>query len=281
MAAITDLRPSAIAGTWYPGDPGKLTHSIDQYLATAQPVKIDGQVMAIIVPHAGHRYSGMVAAYAYNSIRGFPINNVAVISPMHHFHPAQLLTTAHDAYVTPLGAIPVNHDLVEALDQYLSAGGRDGLTPVIADEEHSLEIQLPFLQRIITDGFKLVPVMMRDQSPDTARALANGLAKIMPPHSLLVASSDLSHFYSETDARLLDSTILRAIEDFSPENVYLVEAEERGFACGLGAITAVLWAARELGADKVAIVNRATSGDVTGDHTSVVGYGSGVVYKSK
>ncbi len=237
--------------------------------------------MAIIVPHAGHRYSGMVAAYAYNAIRGLPINYVAIISPMHQFHPARLLTTAHDAYVTPLGTVPVDQDLVDDLDRYLTAEIGDGLTPVTADQEHSLEIQLPFLQRVLTAGFKLVPVMMRDQSPDTARALASGLAKIMPAESLLIASSDLSHFYSDAEAKTLDNTILKAIEEFSPENVYRVETEERGFACGLGAITTILWAAREMGADKVAIVNRANSGEMTGDYSSVVGYGSAVVYKTK
>ncbi len=281
MNARQNSRPSPIAGTWYPGDPSTLTRSIDRFLSTAQTPIIDGQIIALIVPHAGHRYSGMVAAYAYNTIRDLPIKNVAVIGIMHQYHPARLLTTAHDAYATPLGSIPVNQDLIAKLDKQLSSTIGDGLTPVKADQEHSLEIQLPFLQRVIRNDFKLVPVMMRDQSPETARALAGGLAKIMPVGSLLVASSDLSHFYSDADSRLLDEAILNAIGDFSPESVYQVEAEGRGFACGLGAITATLWAARDMGADMVKILNHATSGDVTGDRSSVVGYGCGVIYKTQ
>ncbi|MGA9399074.1 MAG: AmmeMemoRadiSam system protein B [Anaerolineaceae bacterium] len=281
MTTGQNLRPSPIAGTWYPGDPATLTRSIDQFLSTAQPQQINGQIKAILVPHAGHRYSGLVAAYAFNAIRGMPVKNVAVISPMHQFHPARLLTTAHDAYVTPLGSVPVNHKLVTRLSSLLKTDFGVGLTPVTADQEHSLEIQLPFLQRVFSDGFELVPVMMRDQSPDTARALANGLAKTMPAGSLLVASSDLSHFYSDVEAKALDGTILKAIGDFSPESVYQVEADERGYACGLGAITTILWAAREMGADKAMILNHATSGDVTGDRSSVVGYASAVIFKTK
>jgi AmmeMemoRadiSam system protein B len=281
MNAVHNQRPSPIAGTWYPGEPATLTLSVDRYLSENTPQKIEGQIKAIIVPHAGYHYSAMVAAYAYNAICGMTINNVAVISPTHHFHPSRLLTTAHNEYVTPLGSIPVNRDLINQLDVELKTEIGEGLTRVSNDQEHSLEIQLPFLQRIYPDGFQLVPVMMRDQSPDIARALANGLQKIMTAKSILVASSDLSHFYTDSEANDLDKVILKAMEEFSPENVYRVEAEGRGFACGLGAITTILWAAREMGANKVSILKHANSGDVTGDRSSVVGYASAVVYKTK
>jgi len=280
MSKIPNLRPSPIAGTWYPGDSRRLAASIDEYLSAASPPQIKGQIKAIIVPHAGHRYSGAVAAYAYNAIRGMRVKNVAVISPMHQLYPGRLLTTAHEAYLTPLGSIPVNRDLIQQLDSVLRTSLDAGLTPIARDQEHSLEIQLPFLQRVYPDGFNLVPIMLRDQMPGTTRMLAEALVKVMPEGSLLVASSDLSHFYSDSDARELDSAILKAIDDFSPEELYQVEAEGRGFACGLGAIAAVLWAARGLGADRVDILNQANSGDITGDRSSVVGYASGVIYKS-
>lgn len=280
MDASQDFRPSPIAGTWYPGDPKKLAASIDGYLAAAGSQPVKGQIKAIIVPHAGHRYSGGVAAYAYNTIREMSLDNVIIISPMHQLAPGRLLTTAHKAYLTPLGPVPVNLELVRELDSILMTTLNEGLLPIARDQEHSLEIQLPFLQRVCPHGFNLVPIMLRDQSPETTRALADALVKVMPEGSLLVASSDLSHFYSDGDAQKLDAAVLKAVQDFSPQQLYQVEAESRGFACGLGAIAAVLWAARGLGADTVDILNRANSGDVTGDRSSVVGYASGVVYKS-
>jgi MEMO1 family protein len=280
MSTTQNIRPSPIAGTWYPGDARRLADSIDGYLSTASTSPVNGQVKAIIVPHAGHRYSGSVAAYAYNAIREKPVKNVAIISPMHQLYPGRLLTTAHEAYMTPLGPVPVNRDLIRQLDSVLLTSLGTGLTPVSKDQEHSLEIQLPFLQRVYPGGFHLIPIMLRDQMPDATHALADALVEVMPEDSLLVASSDLSHFYSDSDARELDAAVLEAIRDFSPEELYQVEAEGRGFACGLGAIAAVLWAARGLGADRVDILNQANSGDITGDRSSVVGYASGVIYKS-
>jgi AmmeMemoRadiSam system protein B len=280
MSKLDNIRPSPIAGTWYPGDATTLARSIDGFLVDAKTPMVRGQIKAIMVPHAGHRYSGSVAAYAYNAIRILDVKNIAVISPMHQYHPGRLLTTAHQAYATPLGTVPVNPDLIRQLDQALISILGEGLTRIARDQEHSLEIQLPFLQRVYPQGFNLLPVMLRDQAPDTTRALAGALVKVLPAESLLVASSDLSHFYTEHDAHQLDGTTLKAIHDFSPESLYQVEADSRGFACGLGAIAAVLWAARELGADRVDILNQATSGDVTGDKSSVVGYASAVVYQS-
>lgn len=280
MGAATNPRPSPIAGIWYPGIAEHLANSIDKFLQNAKPQPVKGHIKAVIVPHAGHRYSGGVAAYAYNSIRELHPKTVAVISPMHQYSPARLLTTAHDAYETPLGQVPVNRDLVRQLTQALMISLGDGLTPIARDQEHSLEIQLPFLQRIYPEGYDLLPVMLRDQAAETTRALADALVQVLPEDSLLVASSDLSHFYTESDALQLDGTILKAIQEFIPDDLYRVESESRGFACGLGAIACVLWAGRKLGANRVDILNQATSGDVTGDRSSVVGYASAVVYQT-
>jgi AmmeMemoRadiSam system protein B len=280
MGEINNPRPSPIAGTWYPGDAEQLADSIDRFLSGAKTRPVKGDLKAIIVPHAGHRYSGGVAAYAYNVVREKHPKTIAVISPMHQYYPARLLTSAHDSYETPLGQVSVNRDLVRQLSQALMTPHGDGLTPIARDQEHSIEIQLPFLQRIYPDGFVLLPVMLRDQSAETARELADALVQLLPEGSLLVASSDLSHFYTENDALLLDGAILKAIHDFSPEDLYQLEAESRGFACGLGAIACVLWAGGKLGANRVDILNQATSGDVTGDRSSVVGYASAVVYQT-
>ncbi len=276
-----DIRPSPIAGQWYPGDPRQLSASVDKYIQEAKLPPLNGEVIAIISPHAGHIYSGPVAGYAFAALKGYKPDLVAVVSPMHYPYQEPLLTTAHEAYETPLGTIPVDLEAVQRLDELLKKALGYGLKRVPRDREHSLEIELPFLQRAIESEYKLLPVMVRDQSSRVTRLLGQCLAKALGGrNALLVASTDLSHFYPEQVANKLDAEMLRCIETFDPEKVIQAEEQGLGFACGRGAVTAVLWAAKDLGADLVKILNHATSGDVTGDTTNVVGYGAAVVLKT-
>ena len=280
MAAISPVRPSPIAGSWYEGDPQELARAVDRYLDQAELPEMTGQVVAVIAPHAGHIYSGPVAGYAFAAIRGRSPDVVAVISPMHHPADFPLLTTAHDAYETPLGQVPVDAGLVATLDARLKDHIKSGLVPVAYDHEHSLEIELPFLQRALQPGFRLLPVMVHSQSPLIAQELGEALAEVLTDqNAILVASTDLSHFYSQPRAEAYDSEMLRRIGTFSPQAIFEAELEQRGFACGLGALGAVLWAAKAMGADTVKVLRHATSGDVTGDLSSVVGYGAAVVLK--
>jgi AmmeMemoRadiSam system protein B len=282
MATIAPVRPSPLAGTWYEGNPAALSRAVDQYLDQAELPELPGEVVAIIAPHAGHIYSGPVAGYAFATVRGMTPDLVAVLSPMHQAYNQPLLTTAHAAYSTPLGQIPVDDAAVAQLDAHLKEILGYGLTRVAYDQEHSLEIELPFLQRALAGDFKLLPVMVRSQSPKISRQLGEVLAETLRGrNALLVASTDLSHFYTQAEALTLDTEMLRRIESFSPEDVFCAEEEQKGFACGLGALTAVLWAARQLGADTVKVLHHATSGDVTGDYSSVVGYGAAVVMRTK
>ena len=277
MATTLDVRPSPIAGQWYPADPRRLANSVDHFIQEAKLPAIEGQVVAVMTPHAGHRYSGPVAGYAFAALRGLQPELVAVVSPMHYLATPALLTTAHAAYETPLGIIPVDQEAMRLLEQALRDAGL-GLTPVRHDPEHSLEIELPFLQRALGAEFRLLPVMVRDPSPEVAQALGQALAKVLAGRtSLLVASTDLSHFYPQPIAKELDTELLRRVAAFDPRGVLQAEEEGKGFACGRGALAAVLWAAKELGANHVQILHYATSGDVTGDYSQVVGYGSAVV----
>jgi MEMO1 family protein len=276
-----DIRPSPIAGQWYPGDPKRLSTEVDRYILDAKLPELNGEVVAIITPHAGHIYSGPVAGYAFAALRGYKPDIVAVVSPMHYPYNEPLLTTAHEAYETPLGIIPVDAEAVKMLNELLEYELGYGLACVRRDREHSLEIELPFLQRVIETPFKLLPVMVRDQSREVTHALGQCLAKTLKGRNAqLVASTDLSHFYPQQVANQLDDVMLRCIESFDPDAVILAEEEGKGFACGRGALAAVLWAAKDLGADKVKILNHATSGDVTGDTSQVVGYGAAVVLRS-
>jgi len=277
---MLDVRPSPIAGTWYEGNAKTLARNIDEYLNDAQLPELEGEVVAVIAPHAGHVYSGPVAGYAFASLRGQTPDLVAVISPMHHPYYEPLMTTAHDAYHTPLGDIPVDHDALLELDGALKSELGFGLSPVSHDREHSLEIELPFLQRALASQWRLLPVMVRAQEPRVSQGLGKALAKVLHDKKfVLVASTDLSHFYNQKNALTYDRFMLEQIEALDPEAAFDAERAGKGFACGLGAVTAVLWASRELGADKVKVLRHATSGDVTGDYSSVVGYGAAVILK--
>ena len=281
MAVIAPVRPSAIAGTWYEGNPKSLARMVDQYLDQAELPELSGKVIAVIAPHAGHVYSGPVAGYAFASVRGTNPDIVAILSPMHQPYYETLLTTAHSAYETPLGRVPVAPDTIAILDSHLRTSLGYGLTPVAYDHEHSLEIELPFLQRALGAWFKLLPVMVRTQSAQVSQQLGEDLAETLRgKKALIVASTDLSHFYSQDEAVAFDTEMLRRIESFSPEEVFSAEEDKRGFACGLGALTAVLWAAKAMGATTVKVLHHATSGDVTGDYSSVVGYGAAVILKN-
>jgi hypothetical protein len=278
---VSDVRPSSIAGTWYEGQPTRLALAVDGYISAASLPELPGKVIAILAPHAGHRYSGPVAGYAFAAVKNSLPQVVAVVSPMHHLYPYHFITTAHSAYATPLGEIPVEHSLLHELDQKLQQRLGYGLTPVVNDPEHSLEIELPFLQRSIRTGFSLLPVMLREQSRATSRHMGEALAEVLSEKkALLVASSDLSHFHKQAAANTLDAAMLAGVESFSPDTIFELEQSGRGEACGFGALAAVLWAAKALGADTVRVLKHATSGDVTGDFQRVVGYAAAVVLKT-
>lgn len=279
MNAIPEIRPSPIAGTWYSDDPRRLAAQIDRFLNSVSFDAIDGRVVAVIAPHAGLRYSGRTAAHAFAAVAGQTRNPVAVLSPFHNYHPATVLTTAHSAYATPLGKVAVRHDLLGAIDCEMHIAGLGELVRMRADPEHALEIELPFLQRVLPDEFGLVPLMVRTQQESVCERLGTILAKVLTqPNALLVASTDLSHFYPARIANQLDKTVLERIEQFDPAGVFRVQEEGRGYACGAGAVVTVLHAARLMGADAVKVVHYSTSADETGDESSVVGYGAAVVY---
>jgi AmmeMemoRadiSam system protein B len=279
-----DTRPSPIVGQWYAADASRLAEEVDGYVEAAEMPEIRDEVVAVIAPHAGYRYSGAVAGYAFASLKGLTPEIVAVFSPMHQPYYGELFTTAHDAYQTPLGIIPVHQGALNALDANLKAELGFGLTRVAEDGEHSLEIELPFLQRVLGGEFQLLPVMVRDQSVRTALGLGIALAELFLDGGLffkksfiMVASTDLSHFHAQSEANQLDKKMLGAIESFDPELVIRTEEKGEGFACGRGAVAAVLQASKILGADRARRLHYATSGDIRGDYSNVVGYGAAVV----
>ncbi len=278
---MTDVRPSPIAGTWYPADAETLARSIDKQLAEASDEPPPGTVVGLIAPHAGHRYSGGVAAHAFRLVAGLRFDCVALLAPLHHPYPQAVVSTAHQAYATPLGIVPVDAARLDQFSAALASGAGLHLGRMARDSEHSVEIELPFLQRTLTGPFTLLPIMLREQSGRVARAVGRALAEVLgAARGLIVASSDLSHFFPGPVARRLDSELLTRLEAFDPQAVLDAEVEGVAFACGRGALAAALWAGRDLGATGLRVLKYAHSGDVTGDHDSVVGYAAAVMFRN-
>ena len=267
-------RPSAIAGTWYPGSGPALRRTIESYLEQAPALELGDAPIGLIVPHAGYMYSGQVAAHAYRQIAGHTYDSVVIVSPVHRgIFIRSAAITAVENYRTPLGAVPLNQELVDQLDDAAP------ITLLTRDDEHSLEIQIPFLQ-IVLGEFDILPVMMADQSFDLCQQLGRALADVVQKSGrrvLLVASTDLSHFYPYDVARKLDRVALDHIEAYDITG--LADALEQGetHACGGGPVLAVLIAGQLLGATRAQILDYANSGDVTGDKSGVVGYAAGII----
>ncbi|MBN1536005.1 MAG: AmmeMemoRadiSam system protein B [Anaerolineales bacterium] len=278
MKAATDIRPSPIAGRWYPADKELLAESVDEYINSATLPPIEGEVIGVVAPHAGHLYSGPVAGYAFAALCGLKPDVVVIVSPMHYPYQQPFLTSAHLAYQTPLGTVDIDQSLIASINHKLKAELGTELTQVSNDQEHSLEIELPFLQRVLGETFQIAPIMLREHNIRIVRSFGSILARCLRgKNSILVGSTDLSHFYTQEQARIFDTEMLRRMESFDPEKVIRAEEEGKGFACGRSAVAAIMWAASELGANHVQILNYATSGDMTGDYSQVVGYGAAVI----
>lgn len=274
----TGTRPAQLAGTWYTGEPQALQDEITTYLQAAEAVELPKEIIALVAPHAGHRYSGTVAGCAYRAVQGRRFDRVAVISPFHHGHPKPLLTSAHTSYETPLGSIPVDQAGLASLETLLETQHQISLERLAFDQEHAIEIQLPFLQLALQGGFTLLPLMLSGIQADTAVSLGEALGELLAgTKSLLVASTDLSHFYPEEHANRLDHAMLDAIASLDPGRVLAAQRSGKGEACGLLAVVAVLTAATALGAHQCRVLKYATSGKTSGDYSRVVGYGAAVI----
>ena len=273
------IRPCVFAGPWYPGDARELERTIDQFFANVESVGPHGEVVGLISPHAGYIFSGQVAAYAYDQVRGKPFDVVVVVSPVHSMYAGPYATTAADAYRTPLGDVFLDSELVDAVDKRL------GLNRLPVDREHSLEIQLPFLQ-VSLGTFSLLPIMLVDQEWRACSQLANALGDVLKQsisrgkNALLVASTDLSHYHHASQAERLDRIFAKHIDAFDPEGLFRALVRGETEACGGGPAIAVMLAAKALGANQAKTLYYAHSGHVTGDYSSVVGYTAGAIYRA-
>jgi len=278
MKTISSVRPSPIAGSWYPGDKTTLQKTIRGYIDQAAPSTIEGRLHGLIVPHAGYFYSGATAGYAYRCVQGLSFDICVVLSPLHEYQPSDLLTSSHLAYATPLGEIPIATDLVDEIDRDLQTSAGLSLQRIANDAEHSLEIQLPFLQEALTDAFQLVPIMVRTHHSANLQAVARCIHKaLVGKRALIIASTDLSHFYPQSTAIKLDRVMIGRFTAFDPAGVLQAEAHQEGFACGAGAVALALWTTRLMGATQVTLLHHSTSADASGDTSRVVGYAAAAI----
>ena len=278
------IRPPYVAGAFYPADPQELGRMIDGFLAHAPAEQLDGRLVALISPHAGYEYSGGVAAYSYIELKGRHYDRVVVIAPSHYETFPFSSIYDGEAYQTPLGTVPVDHDFAAKLVKLSSSIQISGRGHGVVDGrgEHALEDQLPFLQRVLGQ-FKVVPIVMGDQSFEKCRALGIALAKaVQGTNTLLVASSDLSHYHPYNDAVTIDHQILKTIEEWDYLSLSQNTESQTWNACGGGPIVATMIASERLGGRHAQILKYANSGDVTGDKSRVVGYGAvALVEKTK
>jgi AmmeMemoRadiSam system protein B len=265
------VRRAAVAGSWYPADAGVLAAAVDGYLGAAAedvPPRLTG-VTALIAPHAGLVYSGPVAAHAYRLVEHHDIDVVVVVGPSHFVAFDGVSIIGAGRFETPFGAAEIDEDCSAAVvsatslvREYAAPHGR----------EHSLEMQLVFLRRVLPRA-TIVPLLMGEQTADTAHELGEALGLVLRGRkALLVASSDLSHYQSATIAADLDRLVIDRVARFDPDGLQGLLDIRPEHACGGGPMVAVMRAARILGASKAVVLKYADSGDVSGDKSAVVGY---------
>jgi AmmeMemoRadiSam system protein B/AmmeMemoRadiSam system protein A len=275
---MREIREPVVAGAFYPSDPEVLSRDVKRYLENAKKEKLGGEIIALISPHAGYMYSGQVAAYAYKLIEGKAFDSVVVVGPSHRalFKGASLWD--HGGFRTPLGVVPVDIDLSKKM---MEKRKEIQFLPDAHSQEHSLEVQVPFLQ-VVLKSFKLVPIVMEPYwSWETCQYLGSAIAEtVRGKKVLLIASSDLSHFHSYDQAVKLDQIVLNHIERFDPKGLSRDLKNGRCEACGGGPIISIMLAAKALGANKGKALKYLNSGDVTGERGRVVGYAAGVFYRT-
>lgn len=268
------IREPAVAGMFYPASPLKLMEEINLLLDSAIPPETYNNILGIVSPHAGYIYSGKTAAYAFNTLRRKGFETAVIISPSHREYFPGCCIYNGDAYRTPLGEVPINKEMRKVLTSD-TKNIFEGLNGHKA--EHAVEVQIPFLQMVLKD-FSIVPIVIGDQSRLFINELTEKLGGVVNEKTVIIASSDLSHFYTKAEADKLDSIIEKHLNEFDYNSLESDLENEKCEACGGGAIVALLKTAGLLQINKLKILSRSNSGDVTGDISEVVGYLSAVVY---
>ena len=274
-------------GMWYPDTASELGKTVDGYLSAAEKQPTSGRIMALVVPHAGYRYCGHVAANAYKQIQGMKFDTVVLVGPSHRYGFAGASVYESGVYRNPLGDVEVDSAIAERL---IKENDAIKFSPKVHIPEHSLENQIPFLQRTLSN-FRILPILMSDSEMGNCDMLSAALVNVLKGKNvLLIASTDMSHYPLYDEAVKADKITISALETMEPDIVkerlddYLKRdvSELHCMLCGRGAVLTVMKTAKKLGADSVKILKYANSGDVPmGDKNRVVGYMAAMMYDSK
>lgn len=260
------IRPAAVAGRFYPSDARSLEKQIDELTAPAAP-KIS--VLGCIVPHAGYAYSGLVAGAVYNSIE-LP-SRFLLLGPRHYPQGARFAILSEGSWETPLGAARLDSTLAAELKNAFPLLREDAIAHA---PEHSLEVQLPFLLRLVGD-FTFAPVLIGSDRFEALETLGHAVASVVKAQKdrvMILGSSDMNHHESDAVTRVKDRKAIDAILALDARRLYDTVRREEISMCGYAPTVALLTAARDLGASKANLVRYATSADVTGDADDAVGY---------
>jgi len=254
-----NIRPSALAGTWYPAGQQELRDLVRGFLDAVPERSFPGRPLGLISPHAGYYYSGQTAAYGYRMVTGVPYDLVVLLAPMHMLSFGRFLASSASYYSTPLGKVQVDRDALKEL------AGKVEITFLDSDAEHSLEIQLPFLQTVL-EKFIILPIMIGTVDLGAAADLAKALLPICKGReTLIVASSDMHHINDYQEVERRDSRIEDALRRYDLPALRKELRPEECSVCGKVPIMTALTLARELGSKRLEILHRTHSGEVTGE----------------
>jgi len=273
-----EVRQPAVAGAFYPADPKVLAGMVDNCLAAAPRVEPSGRLLAVVAPHAGYEFSGGVAGYSFKQVQGADYDTVIILGPSHYYGFQGASVYTGDAFRTPLGDVPVDKAMARS---FIDLKDKVVYDPKAHEKEHSIEVELPFLQKTLK-GFKVVPVVVGDPYRPAMESLSASIAKVMKGGKkvLLVVSTDWSHYHDYDTAVRMDTLGIQTVSKLS--SFELMGRDERGEVelCGIFPMMLALDVADKLGADTVKLFRYANSGDVTGDRSRVVGYAAMGIYIS-
>lgn len=281
-----EVRKPAVAGAFYPADKEVLREKIERYLSNAGKVDIDGKVIAILVPHAGYEYSGQVAAYSFKQLEGRRINSAVIICNSHTSYFTGIAIDGSEAWQTPLGLVKVDKELAGKL---LKTDGVIRYNSNAHKQDHTIEVQLPFLQTVLGGDFKIVPILFGNTHDVGYRKLAIALRENLGEDDIVIISTDLSHYPGYEDANIIDQKTIKLIKekDIPKLEAYIKEIKsqnvpgEETLACGIDGVKTLMELCNILDNSRLQILKYANSGDVEiGDKSRVVGYSSIVIYAS-
>jgi AmmeMemoRadiSam system protein B len=266
------VREPAVAGQFYPAEKEELIKMIDGFLYNANPPKVEGKLLGLISPHAGYFYSGQVAAYSYKLLKDAQYDVVIIMGASHNmaFNYGSIYYNKSDEnyFLTPLGEVKINKTVSEELlkngNIFMADARPHGL-------EHSLEVQIPFLQRVLKPGFEIVPVLFGTHSFEVLESAAKSIAlAIKDKNVLIIASTDLSHYHGYKEANEMDKIAIEAVKTLNPAELIKQVIDQKSELCGLSGVLVEMMITKNMGANNVQVLNMANSADVPAGDKNVV-----------